>query len=150
MENPSQKMTGGLAQGIGSEFKLQYWKNKLHVDHGFCLETVSSSFILVDEVNATKVPSTVELCVQTFLRIHSLRTSDFCLLCFFFCFSLWECDLNQGMLTSPSDVNCLVEAKLQFSIMTEIIDPLFNKKLGWFRSIQFVLLLLLFSQVFSG
>jgi hypothetical protein len=78
MENPSQKMTGGLAQGIGSEFKLQYWKNKLHVDHGFCLETVSSSFILVDEVNATKVPSTVELCVQTFLRIHSLRTSDFC------------------------------------------------------------------------
>jgi hypothetical protein len=58
--------------------------------------------------------------------------------------------LNQGMLTSPSDVNCLVQAELQFIIMTEIIDPLLNKKLVWFRNIQFVLLLLLLSQVFSG
>jgi hypothetical protein len=63
---------------------------------------------------------------------------------------LWESGLNQGMLTSPSDVNCLVQAELQFIIMTEIIDPLLNKKLVWFRNIQFVLLLLLLSQVFSG
>jgi hypothetical protein len=69
---------------------------------------------------------------------------------FSFVFSLWECGLNQRMLTSPSDVDCLVQAELQISIMTEIIDPLFNKKLGWFSSIKVVLLLLLFSQLSSG
>jgi hypothetical protein len=47
-------MTGALAQGIGSEFKLQYWKKKLHVDHGDCLETLSSSFILPDELMPPK------------------------------------------------------------------------------------------------
>jgi hypothetical protein len=27
-ENPSQKRAGGMAQGVGPEFKPQYWKKK--------------------------------------------------------------------------------------------------------------------------
>jgi hypothetical protein len=142
-------MTGGLAQGIGTEFKLKYWGKKIARWSWKLFRNTQFLFHFTWWVNATKVPSTVELCVQTFLRIHSLRTSDFCYV-FPFVFPCESVAWTQGMLTSPSDVDCLVQAELQFSIMTEIIDPLFNKKLGWFRSIQFVLLLLLLSQVFSG
>jgi hypothetical protein len=62
---------------------------KLHIDDGNKLEILSSSFSLADEVYVTEVTGMVELCLQTYLRIHSLKTSDFCLFSFFFIVGVW-------------------------------------------------------------
>jgi hypothetical protein len=42
-----------------------------------------------------------------------------------------------------------MQAQLCFIIITEIRDPLFNKKLGWCRSIQCAMLLLFFHNYFQ-